>query len=180
VSVHTEYSVDYLSRVSVGAVGVRDVVTLLAETTVSEARSWFTHGGGKASHQGFPIVDRDGSLVGVLTRRDILSPTIDVTQPLGELIRRAPVVVFTDNTLRDAADQMVLEAVGRLPVVRRENPRQVVGILSRSDLLAAHAPRLREARDARRMRGVGLTDGLRSFLAGIGSPESDGDKNSPN
>jgi CBS-domain-containing membrane protein len=39
--------------------------------------------------------------------------------------------------------------VGRLPVVSRENPRLVVGIISRSDLLAAHAPRLSAAHDAK-------------------------------
>jgi predicted transcriptional regulator len=44
---------------------------------------------------------------------------------------------------------MIIEGVGRLPVVRRDNPRQVVGIISRSDLLAAHAPRLSAARDAK-------------------------------
>jgi CBS-domain-containing membrane protein len=47
---------------------------------------------------------------------------------------------------------MVLEEVGRVPVVRRDAPRRVIGILSRSDLLAAHAPRLKEAREARRTR----------------------------
>jgi CBS domain-containing protein len=61
---------------------------------------------------------------------------------VGSLICRAPVVVFADNSLRDAADQMVRAGVGRLPVVERDAPRQVVGILSRSDLLSAHAGRL--------------------------------------
>jgi CBS domain containing-hemolysin-like protein len=37
---------------------------------------------------------------------------------------------------------MVHEQVGRLPVVTREDPRRVVGILSRSDLLGAHERRL--------------------------------------
>ena len=156
VSVHTEYSVDYLSRVFVETVGIRDVVTLSVDMTVREARGWFAEGSGQATHQGFPVVDADGLLVGVLTRRDILSVKVPPARRLGELIRRAPIVVFDDNTLRDAADQMVLEEVGRLPVVRRDAPRRVVGILSRSDLLAAHAPRLREARDARRVRQFGL------------------------
>jgi hypothetical protein len=44
---------------------------------------------------------------------------------------------------------MVLEGVGRLPVVSRDNPRVVLGIISRSDLLAAHAPRLSAALDAK-------------------------------
>jgi CIC family chloride channel protein len=64
-------------------------------------------------------------------------------------------VVFDDNTLRDAADHMVLEQVGRLPVVTRDAPRRVVGIVSRSDLLAAHAPRLRASREIRKKKNAG-------------------------
>jgi CBS domain-containing protein len=152
VAVRTEYAIDYLSRVPVSSVGLRDVATLAAGMSVDDAREWLASNGGGASHQGFPIIDDAGQLVGVLTRRDILAPGADATRPLAELIRRAPVVVFEDNTLRDAADQMVVEQVGRVPVVRRDDPRRVIGILSRSDLLAAHAPRLREAREARRLR----------------------------
>jgi CBS-domain-containing membrane protein len=41
---------------------------------------------------------------------------------------------------------MVEERVGRLPVVTQDAPRRLVGMISRSDLLDAHRPRL-EARD---------------------------------
>jgi predicted transcriptional regulator len=51
-------------------------------------------------------------------------------------------VVFEENTLREAADHMVREKVGRLPVVSRSAPRQLVGIISRSDLLDAHRGRI--------------------------------------
>jgi predicted transcriptional regulator len=70
------------------------------------------------------------------------------------VIRRPPVVVFEDSTLRDAADHMVVEEVGRLPVVTREDSLKVVGIISRSDLLAAHRPRLAAATRARRVRRI--------------------------
>jgi CBS domain containing-hemolysin-like protein len=50
--------------------------------------------------------------------------------------------VYEDNTLREAADHMVRSGVGRLPVVSREAPRTVVGMISRSDLLSAHEDRL--------------------------------------
>jgi predicted transcriptional regulator len=52
----------------------------------------------------------------------------------------------------DAADHMVLEEVGGLPVVSRDNPRTVVGMISRSDLLRAHAPRLAADRQLKRAR----------------------------
>ena len=42
------------------------------------------------------------------------------------------------------ADHMVREDIGRLPVVSREDPRKVVGMITRSDLLRAHEKRLAE------------------------------------
>ena len=152
VSLRTEYALDYLSRVAVRTVGIRAVATLRAGDTVGEARAWLASGADGMSHQGFPVVDDIGGLIGVLTRRDILDATRSEFEVLQALIKRAPIVVFDDNTLRDAADLMVIEHVGRLPVVTREDPQRVVGIISRSDLLAAHAPRLREAREAKQLR----------------------------
>ena len=61
-----------------------------------------------------------------------------------DLVKRPPAVVFEDSSLREAADHMVQEGVGRLPVVSRSNPRKPIGILTRSDLLAAHQRRLDE------------------------------------
>ena len=153
-SIRTEYSLDYLSRVRAGDVGLRDVATLDADLTVTEARRWLEAGTPKWSHQGFPLLNGEGVLVGVLTRRDIFGATSRPEQQLSELVKRVPVVVFEDNTLRDAADLMVLEHVGRLPIVSRDEPRKVIGIISRSDLLAAHAPRLKAAREARRTRSI--------------------------
>ena len=95
-----------------------------------------------ATHQGFPIVDAAGRLVGVLTRRDFMDRAPDT--PLRALIRRPPSVVFDDMLLRDAADHMVREDVGRLPVVDRDDPSRLVGIITRSDLLKVHARRLEE------------------------------------
>jgi H+/Cl- antiporter ClcA/CBS domain-containing protein len=161
--VHGEYSIDYLSRVTVGSVGVRDVVTLRGDASIPETRDWLETGSAPASHQGFPIVDADGLLLGVLTRRDILAASREQSLRLVDVLQRPPVVVFEDNTLRDAADQMVVKHVGRLPVVRREEPRRVIGIISRSDLLAAHAPRLREARDAKRVRSLRRSSFARMF-----------------
>ena len=63
---------------------------------------------------------------------------------LRDLIKRPASVVFLDMSLRDAADHMVRENVGRLPVVSREDPSKLVGMLTRSDLLSAHASRLED------------------------------------
>jgi CBS domain-containing protein len=70
-------------------------------------------------------------------------------------VQRAPVVIYDDCSLRDAADRMAWEQIGRLPLVSREEPRRVIGIVTRSDLLHAHVQRLQEhrlERGARRRR----------------------------
>jgi chloride channel protein, CIC family len=127
-------------------------VTLRADDELGPVRAWLAAGADGATHQGFPVLDADDRLIGVVTRRDLLDPMHHDGARLRAVLRRPPVVVYEDNTLRDAADQMVIERVGRLPVVRRDADREVIGIVSRSDLLAAHAPRLEAARRARSVR----------------------------
>jgi H+/Cl- antiporter ClcA/CBS domain-containing protein len=142
-SVRTEYAVDHLAHVLVRDAMTRDVVTLRAEDTVQQVLTSLPRG----SHQGFPVIDAAGALTGVVTRRDLLEAADTPVLTIAALVRRPPVVVFEHMTMRDAADHMVTQHVGRLPVVSRERPDRLVGIVTRSDLLAAHAPRLRAARD---------------------------------
>jgi chloride channel protein, CIC family len=151
-SVRTEYEVDHLSHVLVRQAASRNVVSLRANQTLAEARKWLADGdgaGGPSTHQGFPVLDEDSLLIGVVTRRDLMNAGYAGDEYVAETIKRAPAVVYEDSTLRDAADHMVNEGVGRLPVVQRDNPRRVVGMVTRSDLLAAHAPRLSAAHDAK-------------------------------
>ena len=143
--VRTDYAVDFLSQVMVRDVGIKPVVTIPGGRPLAEVRAWLASGGEPASHQGFPVLDESGELIGVITRRDITDPRHHEADQVRKLIRRGPAIVFADNTLRDAADHMVREGVGRLPVVERENAGRVIGIISRSDLLSAHRPRLQAA-----------------------------------
>jgi H+/Cl- antiporter ClcA len=146
IPVVTEYTVDHLSRVSARDRATRQVVTLSAEQSVGAARAWLVTGAGGATHQGFPVVAQDGTLLGVLTRRDLVQPDGNEARPLAELIHRAPVVAYEHNSLREVADLMVHHKVGRVPVIATDGSRRLVGILSRSDLLAAHERRLKADR----------------------------------
>jgi len=137
----TEYAADYLSRLLVRDHATRELVTLAAADSVDTVQGWLASGVAP-THQGFPVVDPAGRLVGVLTRRDLLAPGLDGAAPLRSLLHRAPVVVSESQTLREAADLMVRARVGRLPVVRSDGT--LAGIISRSDLLAAHERRLDE------------------------------------
>ncbi len=138
-AVRTEYHADHLAHVLARDAATTRVVSLSAHERVSDVRDRLDTDA-STSHQGFPVLDSEGLLVGVVTRRDLYAG--DSSATVADTVRRAPAVVYGDSTLRDAADMMVNEGVGRLPVVERDAPRRVIGVLSRSDLLAAHAPRL--------------------------------------
>lgn len=152
--IRTEYSVDYLAHVLVRDAASRRVVSIRATDSIEQVRQWIASGAGGATHHGFPVIDEHGFLVGVVTRRNITEAKTDLADPVRALVQRPPAVVFEDSTLREAADHMVRERVGRLPVVNRKAPRVVVGMITRSDLLSAHAPRIRAATERSRRRSA--------------------------
>ena len=139
-----EYSVDFLDTLLVRDCCARPPVSLAADRPLAEVREWIASRAAGSAHQGFPVVDKNGLLVGVVTRRDILDDQHAGPRRIRDLIKRPPAVIFDDSSLREAADHMVREGVGRLPVVERKAPRLVIGMISRSDLLSAHQRRLAE------------------------------------
>ena len=145
-----EYAADFLDQILVSACAAKPVVSLQAADLLSTVRAWIAAGAEGSQHQGFPVVDGKGELVGVLTRRDLLDPRHSEGLRVRELVRRPVAVAFEDSSLREAADLMVQEGVGRLPVVSRQQPRVPVGMLCRSDLLSAHKRRLDETHVAGR------------------------------
>lgn len=150
VRVPSEYKADYLERVLVGDVCETHVVTLSASQTLAQIQAWIAQGRPESQHQGYPIMDAAGRVLGVLTRRTFFDPAHLPSATLGELITRPPIAVTVQHTLREAADHMVVENVGRLLVVDPSQPGRVLGMLTRGDLLSAHGRRLREGRRLRR------------------------------
>ena len=146
--VPSEYAADHLARVLVRDTVSRPVVSLRFNQAIADARQWCRSGVPGSQHGGFPVLDEQGELSGVISRKELFSSDAQVDKPVVSLIHRTPAVVFEDNTLREAADLMVMEKVGRLPVVLREDPLQVVGMLTRSNLLHADESRLEEEQHA--------------------------------
>ena len=145
VRVPTEYAADFLDTIHVSERASKGVVSLQAEDTIATVRAWIHSGVTGTSHQGFPLVDAAGNLVGVLTRRTLLNESIAGSSKLRELLTRPPSIVYADCSLRDAADHMVNHNIGRLPVIDRPTGR-LIGMITRSDLLSAHRARLQGMR----------------------------------
>ncbi len=145
IRVPTEYLADPLDQLLVSDVACRDVVSLDGDKRVAEVLEWVRGGSAASSHQGFPVVGASGEVLGVLTRRDLFNADRPGDRRVAELIHRPPCLVYADCTLRQAMDHMLKHDIGRLPVVSRERPYELIGIMTRSDLLSAYRQRLDEA-----------------------------------
>ncbi len=147
VRVPSDYAADYLEQVAVAAACAREVVTLRTSDALGDVRSWIASAKPEYQHQGFPVVDDAGRVRGVVTRRTLLAPEHPNMRRIGDMLTRPPVIVYAQQSLREAADRMVAEHIGRVVVMDEQAPHVMVGILTRGDLLAAHGKRLKEAHE---------------------------------
>ena len=53
-------------------------------------------------------------------------------------------IAYPDESVREALTRMLQRDIGRLPVVTRDDPKGVVGYLSRGNVMSAHLKRLSE------------------------------------
>jgi CBS domain-containing protein len=163
--VSREYSVDPLEVLSVGEVMTTEVVTIPASMPVRELLGEYFFGG-ERRHQGFPVVDQAGHLLGMVTRSNLLEhwaadllqrkdSDLDGIHPIitYDLLDREPIVAYPWESCRTAAERMAQYGVGRLPVVSAEDPRMLVGLITRSDLLKGRARYVEE--EAKRERFIG-------------------------
>ena len=142
-----EYSVDPLAVLRVGEVMDRNPPTVPAQMKVSELSDLIANGNPELSHrQGTLIADEEGNLAGIITRGDLIRAIEKV--PNGctvlEAGTRHLIVTFADEILHDAVTRMVHHDIGRLPVVRRDNPQKIVGYLGRASIMTARLRRHEE------------------------------------
>jgi chloride channel protein, CIC family len=144
VDVPAEYISDLLSFLKVSRVITHKLSWLSSDESIQSVRHRLTSAQPGWTHQGYPVVDAEGNLVGVLTLRDIHNPATIPAQRIGDLVHRPPITIYSDATLREVANEMIRNDVGRVVVVDPAKPRKPVGIITRSDLLRAQRSALDE------------------------------------
>ena len=91
---------------------------------------------------GYPVLDPDRNLVGVVTMRDaeeaLLSGKDLDTLTVDNICTHNVIVARPDQTLGQALAQFGAHNVGRLPVIDPHKPRRIVGMLTRSDVVNAY------------------------------------------
>jgi CIC family chloride channel protein len=154
-----EYAVDPLEIHRVDEVMTREVATLPADMRVGDAVRLLTEISAAADpsrrHQGYPIVDAEGRVLGMVTRGDALAWAlggVDPGRPLAEAVEAPALVGYPDEPLARLADRMAVVGVGRVPIVSRVDGR-LLGIVSRRDLLRARSRQFALESERRRVLG---------------------------
>jgi len=146
--INREYVVDPLMGLRVGEVMDQNPPTIAASMKVMDFSDRIANRDPRLSRrQGTIIVDDAGALAGIITRGDVLRAIEQYDDPNLTVIQagsRNLVVTFPDEILYEAIEKMVRNDIGRLPVVSRENAREVVGYLGRAAVMTARLHRHQE------------------------------------
>jgi chloride channel protein, CIC family len=132
-------NVDIMETVRVDEVMVRQPVVVSVILPVKQLAEEFIRTG----RHGFPVVDEDGSLYGMVSLEDYRRAAQRASGNfehllLREITTRDIVSVYPDESVGTAMRRMSPRAISRLPVVARDDPRRLLGVVHRNDIMRAY------------------------------------------
>ena len=139
-----EYSVDPLEALFVRDVMRPEARIVRAHEPAGEARRELEADVEARRQRLFPVVDDEGAMFGVVGWSHLAD--VDDDEEVGSAAHTDVVVAYTDEVLRSVAIRMAALELGALPVVERDDPRVVVGIVTEFELLTARRRQLAEER----------------------------------
>jgi len=137
---------DIMQTVQVEEVMNKAPVTVQQEQSVADLFAAFqeTHLGG------FPVMANETELYGMVTMQDMERTIQEMERTLHrkevnlkdlkvwDVATPHPVTVFPDEPIWSAIRKMAPRDLARLPVISRNNPKQLVGVISRSNIVRAY------------------------------------------
>ena len=172
---HQEYEANVMKQIKVGEIMAEGVVTVGPQETVRAVADRMASDPRLVRHRALPIVAEDGRLAGIVTQGDVLrgleeNPAGD--RPVIDVGSRSLIVAYPDESAFEALSKMLMNNVGRLPVVDRKNPEKMVGYINRAAVMACwgnhlHEESWREAGWLHRLRRDGMRRGELRAIEGV-------------
>jgi CIC family chloride channel protein len=109
----------------------------------------------RTGRHGFPVIGEDGQLFGVVSLEDYRRATAGGTKSLedltvGDIATRHVVTAFPDETVGAVLRRMAPRDLSRLPVVTRQDPHKLIGVVRRNDIVRAYEVGAMRREEARR------------------------------
>jgi CIC family chloride channel protein len=138
VDIRAGREVNVLRSLFVRDAMTKDVVTVPEDLPLPDLVRFTLEG----RHSSFPVVDREGLLSGIVTFQDfkeiLFEEGLEKLVVAGDIAVPGVITVTAGENLDRALRKIGFRNIEQLPVVEESNPRKIVGILSRRDILSAY------------------------------------------
>ena len=141
VDIGQEEVSDVMKTIQVKEAMTSNFPTVSPEMPIKDLMNLFQ----KTRYHGFPVVDNKESLFGMVTVTDIERHLGEEENGLtvADIATKSPFVAYPDQSLERVLDT-VNEEYGRIPVVSKDNGRNLVGVLQRQDIIKAYRKKLKK------------------------------------
>jgi CIC family chloride channel protein len=130
--------IDVMQGIEVHEAMTTEVDTVSLDMTLDELAEEFM----RTHHHGFPVIDRAGDLVGVVTIQDLeraRSSGLLTSRTVADIATREGLLVaYPYEPMWKALRRLGRRDVGRLPVVEAEGSMRLVGVVRRVDIIRAY------------------------------------------
>jgi coenzyme F420 hydrogenase subunit beta len=124
---------DMLSQIKVEEIMTSNPITVSRDFSVSQLLDLMA----AKKHIAYPVLNEDGEPVGVVTVED--AGKVEKKKRSETLVRdiakRSPVVAYPGETALDVFKRMSTEGTSRILVLDRANPKKLLGIVTKTDLM---------------------------------------------
>lgn len=126
---------DALEYIIVEEAMSRNVITVNENALVEKAGLLIK----KTRHRGFPVVDENNKLCGIITHKDINKALAKELgkHPISEVMSTDIITCNPEENLRQVMEKLGTKNIGRSPVIDPKYPGTIVGIITRKNIISA-------------------------------------------
>jgi len=124
-----------MKRTMVEDIMTKDVVTVHPQVSVDELLETMT----RHHHMGYPLVNEEGGLTGIVTFEDIMKVPKDKRRQVtvDQIANKRLITAHPDDTVLEAFEKLSKHEIGRLLIVDPNDPGKLRGVLTRTDIMHA-------------------------------------------
>lgn len=123
----------FLAKVRVQDGMTQKVETVTSNETINQMFDLVT----KLHHMGYPVMDKSNGLIGIITFEDMtkVPKSKRDTVSVGDICQRRLITIHPEESVLEAFKRMEKHNIGRILVVDREDPKKLLGIITKHDVM---------------------------------------------
>jgi len=124
-----------MSDTRVEDIMTREVMTVHPQISVSQLLDIMT----RHHHMGYPVVNEEGELIGIVTFEDVMKVSKDRRSEVlvDRIAEKKLITAHPNDSVLEAFDKMSENEIGRLLIVDPDNPARLREVITRTDIVHA-------------------------------------------